>query len=373
MRCPILNYLPVPPSGKTGWPWTEESPQLLNIMSNSRPWPKISIVTPSYNQGQFIEETIRSVLLQGYPNLEYIIIDGNSTDNSIEIIKKYQKYLTCFITEADRGPSDAIRKGWNKATGEIVAYLNSDDAYTPGALACVSQAFAQDAKSIAICGNEFTIDKEGFILSKSDIKVVNYLTLLKCNWVSQPATFIYKSSLDSVGGMNQEIKYTFDLELLLRIARFGSIKCIPERLAVTRWHDNTITFTQRSKIADELVRIFEATITDYPLKLTKKEKWQMLCRINQIAMGSYLIQKNFLGSLRYAMRALYYTSSLMEKVKSILYYARVCYGTGKFYFGKLFSNTQTLSHKRILDKNTNKPIHWSRFFNNPVKSPKVKL
>jgi len=369
MRCPTLNYLPASPSGKTGWPWTKESQQLLDIMPNNKPWPKISIVTPSYNQGQFIEETIRSVLLQGYPNLEYIIIDGNSTDNSIEIIKKYQKYLTYFVTEADGGPSDAISKGWNKATGEIVAYLNSDDAYTPGALACISQAFAQDAKSIAICGNEFTIDKEGFILSKSNIKVINYLTLLKCNWVSQPATFIYKSSLDSVGGMNQEVKYAFDLELLLRIARLCPIKCIPERLAVTRWHDNTITFTKRLKIADELVRIFKAAMTDYPLKLTKKERWQILRGVNHIAVEGYLIQKNFLGSLRYAMRALYYTSSLMEKVKGFLYYARFY----KLYFGKLFSNVQTPSHKRILDKNTNEPIHWSCFFNSLVESQKVKL
>ena len=93
MHCPTLNELPPSPPDKTGWPWTEESQQLTDVVSNDNPWPKISIVTPSYNQGQFIEETIRSILLQGYPSLEYIIIDGGSTNNSVEIIKKYERLL----------------------------------------------------------------------------------------------------------------------------------------------------------------------------------------------------------------------------------------------------------------------------------------
>ena len=118
-RCPQLSELPSSPPGKIGWPWTEESSQLPEKMSDGSPWPRISIVTPSYNQGQFIEETIRSVLLQGYPNVEYIIIDGGSTDNSLEIIKKYEPWLAYWVSEPDRGQSHALNKGIQKATGDI--------------------------------------------------------------------------------------------------------------------------------------------------------------------------------------------------------------------------------------------------------------
>ena len=109
MTCPQLDDLPAAPPGKTGWPWTEASSSLTRADEIGAPWPRISIVTPSYNQGLFIEETIRSVLLQGYPNLEYVVIDGGSTDQSVEIIEKYQPWLTYWISEKDNGQAEAYQ------------------------------------------------------------------------------------------------------------------------------------------------------------------------------------------------------------------------------------------------------------------------
>ena len=150
MRVPTLAELPLSPPGKAGWPvgtaqdrpWTCESKQLPETLQKGTNYPKISIVTPSFNQGKFIGEAIRSVLDQGYPNLEYVIMDGNSTDGSTDIIRKYEQHLTYWVSAPDGGQYDAINKGFSKTTGEIMAWLNSDDKYTPWAFSIVAEIFS---------------------------------------------------------------------------------------------------------------------------------------------------------------------------------------------------------------------------------------
>jgi glycosyltransferase involved in cell wall biosynthesis len=138
-----LSELPAPPPGRTGWPWTQTSDPLAPALPDGSCWPRLAIVTPSYNQGDFLEETIRSVLLQGYPDLEYVLIDGGSTDHSREIIEKYSPWLSHWVSEVDRGQYHAINKGFAKTSGEIMAWLNSDDKYAPNAFAAMGQVFSQ--------------------------------------------------------------------------------------------------------------------------------------------------------------------------------------------------------------------------------------
>lgn len=156
-----LKDLPSPPPEKSGWPWTEQSHRIVEKMPDETDWPRITIVTPNYNYGEFIEETIRSVLLQGYPNLEYIIIDGGSTDNSVEIIKKYDKWLSYWVSENDQGQSNAINKGLSMATGEWFNWLNSDDLLMPNSLINFAKISRIVAEAKWISGGRIEMNKNG--------------------------------------------------------------------------------------------------------------------------------------------------------------------------------------------------------------------
>ncbi|MGH9564221.1 MAG: glycosyltransferase [Terracidiphilus sp.] len=141
MQSPTLADLPKPPANKTGWPWTEESPRASPLTPEGRPWPKISIVTPVYNQESFIEETIRSVLLQGYSDYEHIIVNDGSTDNTLSVVDKYRPWVIC-ITQKNAGQSAALNRGFRIAQGALIGWQNSDDSYgmdnfKEGALASV--------------------------------------------------------------------------------------------------------------------------------------------------------------------------------------------------------------------------------------------
>src|SRR6266567_1769316 len=163
MRSEETIQLPEPPLGRTGWPWTDQSSSWNPRMFRSLPWPRLSIVTLSYNQGRFIEAAIRSVLLQGYPNLEYIVIDGGSTDGSIEIIQRYSKGLAHWSSEPDGGPAAGLNKGFRGATGEIFSFLNADDFYLPGAFYRIANIFSADRwVDLALTGATFHQEKESF-------------------------------------------------------------------------------------------------------------------------------------------------------------------------------------------------------------------
>ena len=244
MRCPTLHELPKPPDGRTGWPWTEESEQPPGCMPDGSPWPKVSIVTPSYDQGEFIEETIRSVLLQGYPDLEYIVMDGGSQDNSIEIIKKYEKWLTFWTSEKDRGQSQALNKGFGHASGEIYAWMNSDDFYFMNSLKKIVGCMDLKSNVILWIGQTRQIDDDGktlpFVKSYGleRRKLANWWNE---GWFHQPGCFFSADAFKSVNGIDERLDFALDVDLWLRILETGNIKEVDDLIAVAREHKDSKT------------------------------------------------------------------------------------------------------------------------------------
>ncbi|MGZ7033428.1 MAG: glycosyltransferase, partial [Thermoanaerobaculia bacterium] len=149
------NELPPAPPGKSGWPWTDGAHASREVPPDRRSWPRISLVTPSLNQGTFVEAAIRSVLLQGYPNVELIVVDGGSTDGSVDTIAKYARWLAHSICESDSGPANALNKGFRLATGDILGFLNADDFLLPECLATVAREFWMHPGVDVISGHGF--------------------------------------------------------------------------------------------------------------------------------------------------------------------------------------------------------------------------
>lgn len=256
--CPTLAELPPPPPGKTGWPWTEASQPLPEARPDGLPWPRVSVVTPSYNQGQFLEETIRSVLLQGYPNLEYIIMDGGSTDESVEIIRKYEPWLAYWVSERDNGQSHAINKGWRKATGEYVTWLNSDDLLSPASLYATVCALEGDEQAVIAYGDVWLIDAQSQRFPKPyDHILARPFSLegMLLHWnnpVPQQGFLMRRSLLEQVGYLDEGFHFTMDLEYWTRIALAGG-SGIPVACAVGAFRHHQLSKSdtiQLRRIAD---------------------------------------------------------------------------------------------------------------------------
>lgn len=219
IKCVSLDELPHAPLNKKGWPWTEES---KNISEGPTPYfdfPSISIITPNLNQAKYLEETIRSVLLQGYPSIEYIIIDGGSTDGSLEIIKKYEKWIAYWVSEPDTGQSNALNKGFRKATGAITAWLNSDDLYEIGSLKKAGTLFSSRNDVDIIYGDGMVIDENGAFLEIGKSRLINEhddLGNFIPNRVFQPSLFFRRKILDDIGFLDENLHYAMDVDFWIR-------------------------------------------------------------------------------------------------------------------------------------------------------------
>jgi glycosyltransferase involved in cell wall biosynthesis len=285
MRCPSLAELPPPPPGRSGWPWTEEWPPDAETL------PRITVITPSFRQAQFIEQTIRSVLLSGYPDLEYFVLDGGSTDGTREIIEKYSPWLAGWRCEKDAGQSAAINEGWTKATGDVLSWINSDDWYHPGALVAAGRRFAADPAVMWVSGAVDDVDVEGVFHKRHPAAATPLACALgrKDYGYFQPGMFWRRALVEKVGSLDVKLNCAFDQDFWLRSLLAGYVLTpLPEPVACFRVHGASKTGGLSPKVIAEDWAMFAR----YGDRLSAAERRQAEAWLTEYE-ASYLVDATY--------------------------------------------------------------------------------
>ncbi len=223
--------------------------------------PKITVITPSFNQGGYIEETIRSILDQAYPNLEYFIIDGGSTDNTVDVIKKYQDKITWWISEKDRGQTDALNKGFRKSTGSILCWINSDDVLAPGCLQHVASLFQASKCNLVSGPIEIFDNQKRWRCAPAYQPGESLQVAIGKDFYNQPGTFFNREALHRVGLLDERLHYVMDKEWWIRYLLYCGVESITVTdriLAYHRYHDTSKTIAQVDKFMTEYAQIIYA-------------------------------------------------------------------------------------------------------------------
>lgn len=251
----------LPAAWRTGWPWTAEG-SVADVDATG--WPRITVVTPSYNQAPYLEATIRSVLLQGYPNLEYIVVDGGSTDTTAAVLRHYEEHFSWSVSEPDRGQSHALNKGFEHATGQIHAFLNSDDVFEPGALFACAEAFRS--------GAQWTVGKVRYWTQSGELWPIPAVPgrgiprwLISCP-VAQPGSLWSAALHHRVGPFREDLHYLMDYDFWLRLRLEAGVRprWLDRFLARYRLHDESKTISHGEGFRTEahgIVRRYESRLS----------------------------------------------------------------------------------------------------------------
>jgi glycosyltransferase involved in cell wall biosynthesis len=237
----------------------------------------VSIVTPSYNQAPYLEQTIRSVLGQDYPHLEYLVIDGGSTDSSVDIIKKYakplesgsllpsfrqqaaglQRTIDYWVSEKDRGQAEAINKGFARAKGEILAWLNSDDYYLPGTVSAVVKAFEENPDIVMAYGDMLAVDGNGQTINILKYKQLSLEDLLCFQIIGQPSVFFRRTAFEKTGPLETTFHFMLDHHLWIRLAQQGPILHVPQTWSAARYHPAAKNRARAAEFGREAFRVLD--------------------------------------------------------------------------------------------------------------------
>jgi GT2 family glycosyltransferase len=225
----------------------------------------VSIITPSFNQAAYLEQTMLSVLEQDYPRIEYIVVDGGSTDNSVDIIRKYENKLAWWASEKDRGQADAINKGFARATGEVTAWLNSDDYYLAGTVSAAVKTFEEHPDVVLAYGDMLAVDENGKTFNTLSYKQLTLEDLLCFQIIGQPAVFMRRSALQAVGGLDPTFHFMLDHHLWIRIAQQGKILHVDQTWSAARYHAEAKNIAQAAEFGRDAFRILDAIAQDKTL------------------------------------------------------------------------------------------------------------
>ena len=215
----------------------------------------VSIVTPSFNQARYLEQTMRSVLEQDYPRIEYIVIDGASKDGSVDIIRKYENQLAHWVSEKDAGQAEAINKGLSRANGEIVAWLNSDDYYLPGTVSAAVEVFRANPDVALVYGDMLAVDENGRTTNLMKYTQLSLEDLLCFQIIGQPSVFFRRDALPKAGLLDPSFHFLLDHHLWIRIAAQGKILHVPKIWSAARYHAEAKNVAKAAEFGREAFRI----------------------------------------------------------------------------------------------------------------------
>lgn len=261
-------------------------------MTSSNPLPKISIVTPSLNQGRFLQDCIDSIRAQNWPDIEHFIIDGGSDDNTLDVIRQNENWLTGHVSEPDKGAADAINKGLSKCTGDIVAWLNADDFYLPGAFETLVEAYRAAPEASFWFGNGIRADEEGVktsVFNKGPMLYNHDALVGGLDYILQPSTFMNGNLLRQVGKLDESLRWSFDWDLWIRLAKLSAPHPIEAVLAASREWGNTLTATGGFRRADE-IRLLAERHSGHPMTPGALCYW--LDNMNSVANSSEMFSRH---------------------------------------------------------------------------------
>jgi glycosyltransferase involved in cell wall biosynthesis len=220
------------------------------------PEPLVTVVTPCLNAERFLEETIRSVLAQDYPRIEYIVMDGGSADGTLDILRKYEQKLR-WVSGPDRGAAEAVNLGFALGKGEILAFLNADDRYHPGAVSTAVRHLRENPDAAGVYGDAWWIDENGAHIAPYPVRDFHRDLLEHECFICQPASFLRRQPFESIGGLDPRLRLTFDYELWLRLTRTYPLRRIDATLADSRMHHANMTLGQRSGVFRETFQVLK--------------------------------------------------------------------------------------------------------------------